>query len=167
MGRLIDLTGQKFADLTVVERVASASSGQARWRCRCSCGGVTVSAGADLRRGHVTSCGCARVRANRAERTTHGAANSPEYEIWHSMIARCERPSHHAYERYGGRGISIHPTWRASFAAFLCDVGHRPAPHLSIDRIDNDGNYEPGNVRWATAKEQAANRRAPRTRSRP
>ncbi|MET8113722.1 hypothetical protein [Streptomyces prasinus] len=75
------------------------------------------------------------------------------------MIKRCENPNNHAYARYGGRGISVHPEWRANFGAFLRDVGRRPSPDLSLDRIDNDGNYEPGNVRWATAKQQANNRR--------
>lgn len=75
------------------------------------------------------------------------------------MIKRCENPKNHAYPRYGGRGITVCPEWRSDFAAFLRDVGPRPSPDLSLDRIDNNGNYEPGNVRWATAAQQAQNRR--------
>lgn len=157
--RLIDLTGQTFGKLTVIGRDESRKGVEARWRCACICGGSTTTTGSNLRRGRTTSCGCAVADFNRRTRTTHGARRTPEYEIWCSMIKRCENPNHHAYSRYGGRGISVHPEWRADFAAFLRDVGSRPSPDLSLDRIDNDGNYEPGNVRWATAKQQANNRR--------
>lgn len=78
------------------------------------------------------------------------------------MIKRCQNPNHHAYARYGGRGIQVCAEWRKDFAAFLRDVGHRPSPDLSLDRINNDGNYEPGNVRWATRQQQANNRRTSR-----
>jgi len=83
---------------------------------------------------------------------------TPEYTAWQNMRARCLRPSHPSFSRYGGRGITVDPAWD-SFERFLADVGRRPAPDLSLDRIDNSGNYEPGNVRWATAKQQATNRR--------
>jgi hypothetical protein len=83
------------------------------------------------------------------------------------MIRRCENPNDQAYPRYGGRGITVCPEWRADFAAFLRDVGRRPNPELSIDRIDNDRGYEPGNVRWATAKQQANNRRKPTKKEKP
>jgi hypothetical protein len=157
--RLIDLTGKVFGDLTVVTRAESAKGGEARWLCQCSCGGSTTATSSNLRRGQTVSCGCAVAKFNRAFRTTHGGRNTPEYEIWRSMIKRCENPNHHAYARYGGRGINVHPEWRTSFAAFLRDVGRRPSQDLSLDRINNDGDYEPGNVRWATAKQQANNRR--------
>lgn len=158
--RLIDLTGQTFGKLTVVGR-AESQKAEARWHCTCICGGSTTTTGSNLRRGRTTSCGCAVAEFNRRTRTTHGGRGTPEYEIWCSMIKRCENPNHHAYARYGGRGIAVCPQWRADFAAFLRDVGHRPSPELSLDRIDNDGDYEPGNVRWATAQQQAANRRKP------
>lgn len=159
--KLIDLTGQTFGRLTVTGRAKSRPGGEARWHCACGCGGSATANGSDLRRGHTTSCGCVMKQINRAAKTTHGGRGMPEYEIWCSMIKRCENPNHHAYARYGGRGIAVCPGWRADFAVFLRDVGHRPNPELSLDRLDNDGNYEPGNVRWATAKEQAANRRKP------
>ena len=99
---------------------------------------------------------------NRADNLTvsrrHGMKHTPEYSAWHTMIQRCTDKNRHSYARYGGRGISVHPPWRASFLQFLADVGPRPVGR-SLDRINNDGNYEPGNVRWATKTEQARNRR--------
>ncbi|WTW93672.1 hypothetical protein OG216_09905 [Streptomycetaceae bacterium NBC_01309] len=159
--RLIDLTGQTFGELTVQGRAENRQGAEARWHCTCSCGGSTTTTSSNLRRGQTVSCGCARARFNRKARTTHGACRTTEYEIWSSIIKRCENPNYHAYPNYGGRGITICPEWRADFAVFLRDVGYRPSKELSIDRIDNNGNYEPGNVRWATAKEQVANRRTP------
>jgi hypothetical protein len=94
----------------------------------------------------------------------HGGRYRPEYAVWQAMKDRCLNPNHAAYHNYGGRGIKICPEWQHSFAAFLRDVGPRPSPDLSIDRIDNDGNYEPGNVRWATRSEQTRNQR-PRKRN--
>jgi hypothetical protein len=159
--RLIDLTGKTFGQLTVIGRAETANALEARWHCTCTCGGSTTTTGSNLRRGRATTCGCLRDQLLRERRTTHGAKGTPEYGIWCSMIQRCENPNDAAYPRYGGRGITVHPEWRADFAAFLRDVGHRPSPELSLDRIDNDRGYEPGNVRWATAKQQANNRRKP------
>ena len=87
----------------------------------------------------------------------HGMYKYPEYPIWQQMNARCRNPRHPKYHRYGGRGITVCAEWRTNFATFLRDVGRRPIQGLTIDRIDNDGNYEPGNVRWSTPKEQQAN----------
>jgi len=154
----IDLTGQTFGRWTVLE-----FKGQAKWLCRCSCGTEKVVGGSSLRRGNSTSCGCFQ-REDVSRRTrTHGhkagGKYTPEYIAWANIIARCENPKHKAYPNYGGRGITICGRWRESFESFLADVGPRPSDDNSLDRIDNDGHYEPGNVRWATISEQAKNRR--------
>ena len=94
--------------------------------------------------------------------TKHGLSNSPEYNSWRGMKDRCLRPSHVHFKDYGGRGVKIAASWRSSFLNFLADMGRKPSPAHSIDRRDNDAGYFPGNCRWATAKQQAANRRPPR-----
>jgi hypothetical protein len=89
----------------------------------------------------------------------HGMARTPEYDIWVDMKGGCYNPNHHKYPDYGGRGIMVCDEWRHSFVPFLNHIGKRPDPNLSLDRINNDGNYEPGNVRWATRIEQMRNQR--------
>jgi hypothetical protein len=104
---------------------------------------------------HTRRCGAIW---NAAQRISHGAISSPEYQSWRAMKSRCLNPKATGYKAYGARGVAICDRWRTDFAAFLADMGPRPDGH-SLDRIDNDGNYEPGNCRWATPKQQAANRR--------
>ena len=163
--RAIDLTGQRFGQLVVARRAEkSAGSGQARWECICDCGGTTITHGSNLRRGQTTSCGCAVAEANRKRLRTHGMSKSGGkpghelYQIWLGIRRRCLARTHPAYPRYGGRGIGIAAVWRDDFERFAKEVGQRPSPEHSLDRIDNDGDYAPGNVRWATPQQQADNR---------
>jgi hypothetical protein len=135
------------------------------WACRCECGTVKEVNQYSLSYGTSRSCGCLKSEESSsrftAMLTKHGKTETREYNIWQLMLKRCYDPSNHKYPDYGGRGIAVCERWRNSFVAFLEDTGNAPSPQHSIDRFpDNDGNYEPGNTRWATPKQQARNRRS-------
>lgn len=159
------LVGETFGRLTVV-RYDRSLRGATTWLCRCVCGAEKVVRGSELRAGNTRSCGCLNREASRERRLRHGhstnAGLSPEYKTWASMKDRCYQPSSDSWSRYGGRGIRVCERWLSSFENFLADVGARPSPKHSIDRINNDGHYEPGNVRWSTVSEQARNRSSTR-----
>lgn len=153
-----DLTGVRFARVVVQWPVGRRLNKNPVWLCLCDCGHLLRADLTSLRKGAVKSCGCFQ----RELRTKHGIfvgrgnKTTPEYRSWTAMLHRCTNSKHMSYHRYGGRGIMVCERWK-EFANFLADMGLRPMGK-SLDRINNDGNYEPGNCRWATPKEQQANR---------
>lgn len=156
--RFQNLTGMRFCRLLVEAFAGQTRSGSCRWQCLCECGNrKTIDAGT-LKKGEARSCGCLQRELVAARSRTHGHRKLPEYPIWVGIITRCENKGDKSYARYGARGIKICRRWRESFEAFFQDMGPRPSPRHSIDRIDNGGNYEPGNCRWATTIEQGRNK---------
>lgn len=147
------LIGQRFHRLTVEAEAGSNVHKKRLWRCRCDCGATKITTTGQLRSGKTGSCGCYW----RETSTTHGHANTPTYLAWQAMHGRCRNRGHTAYAYYGGRGISVCERW-SGFENFLADMGEMP-PGYSLDRIDNEGGYEPGNCRWVTMAEQARNKR--------
>lgn len=163
---MTSMLGQSFGRLTVIASAPNAlGSAYLRWLCSCSCGNEKIVPGYVLRSGGSRSCGClaressrSTIKLAQASCKTHGLSASPEYNSYLNAQSRCENKGNAGYLNYGGRGIEFR---FRSFEEFIAEVGPRPAPKksYSLDRIDNDGHYEPGNVRWATRKEQNANRR--------
>ena len=159
MTHLLDISGQRFARL-VAMKVAKREGTRTYWLCKCDCGKESVVYITKLRSGHTRSCGCYKMQRISETKKTHGmSGHTKVYDAWVQMRARCTNPSGGRFDKYQARGIVVCARWGASFEVFLKDMGLPPSPKHSLDRIDNDGNYEPGNCRWATPKEQARNKR--------
>lgn len=157
-----DILGQRFGKLVAIARAGSVNR-NAAWECQCDCGITKTIQARHLKSGNTVSCGCYAIEV----RTTHGMKNDgPLYWTWSAMIQRCTNPNHQAFKNYGARGIRVCERWRGrdGYVNFLSDMGERP-DGMTMDRIDNDGNYEPGNCQWATWDHQAATRR-PKSKNR-
>jgi hypothetical protein len=156
MSKAHDLTGRRYGLITVIERDRTDQRKDARWICKCDCGTTKSLFAMQIKTGKTVSCGCQIASQARARALRHGLTKTSEHRSWSSMNSRCNNPNHHAYEQYGGRGIKICARWK-SFELFLSDMGPRPSLSHTLDRINNDGDYEPGNCRWATKEEQRLN----------
>lgn len=154
-----DLLGKKFGKLTVIGLVQDPSNSNRKiWECVCDCGSVRVNRSYALTSGNIQSCGCDRIRKLSESKTKHGMCGKSEYRAWASMHERCGKTNHISYKYYGARGITVCERW-SDFGKFIDDMGTKPSPQHSLDRIDFNKGYEPGNCRWTTWSKQNRNKR--------
>ncbi len=160
----LDIAGKKYGRISVIKKTGTSSNGKVLWECQCDCGKIIFCDGTRLKSGHTSSCGCLKrdYMKNPVAAISHGNSRggkrSREYTAWKNMRNRCQNPNVNCYHNYGGRGISVCDRWNNSFELFLSDMGKCP-PGYSIERKENNGNYEPLNCHWASGTVQARNRR--------
>jgi len=155
--RFKNIAGEKYNHLTAISYSHINKQRQAMWICLCDCGNKSVVESYALRKGRTKSCGC--VAKENPGNLRHGMRGHPLYCTWMGMKDRCSNPKNKKYKYYGDRGISVCKNWEISIDSFISDMGEKPTTKHSIDRINNDGNYEPGNCRWATSSQQNSNKR--------
>lgn len=161
--KAIDLVGQKFGRLTVVKRSSKVGENSVKWLCRCECGKEKITTRSHLKSGTVKSCGCLLIDTNKKTKTKHGLSNDELYDVYHNMTRRCYDVKNEKYSCYGARGISVCEEWMNvgdginNFVSWCKSNGYEKG--LQIDRIDNDGNYEPSNCRFVTSRQNSLNRR--------
>ena len=152
-GQARDLSGETFGRLKVIMPVSRNRAGRIEYLCHCACGKEHVASGNSIKKGMTTSCGCYLSEVSKRVNTTHGMRKSTEYASWLAMKRRCSLPTDVGYKYYGGKGITVCKAWDESFEAFFADMGFKPGKGYDIDRIDPDGNYEPGNCQWLKRSE--------------
>ena len=154
-----DISGKTYNRLTVIRKIGVNRSRAVVWECLCVCGNKSNVTGTALRRGSTKSCGCIKHEYYPNHFVKHGKFGTKIYRTWGGIKFRCENPNSKAYPGYGGRGIKMYEPWSKSFVEFYKYIGDPPTDKHTLDRIDNNKGYEPGNIQWATWKQQANNRR--------
>ena len=153
-----DLSGEKYGRLLVIERHGSSACQKATWLCQCDCGNTTIVTTGSLHNGNTSSCGCLYKEVRPYTARKHGESQTRLYSIWKAMNKRCNNNNTGRWNRYGGRGITVCKEWQDDYIPFRdWSLQNGYSDNLSIDRINNDGNYEPSNCRWATTTQQANN----------